>query len=414
MNNEKQKPALSGVERIVPELRFPEFINDGDWEVKKLENICDVNPTNKELPEKFIYVDLESVEKGRLLKRSLIKLKDAPSRAQRLLKKDDVIYQMVRPYQKNNFFFDIDDKFEYVASTGYALLRAFKSKMFLYQYLHTTNFINRVLAKCTGSNYPAINSKDLSRIKVIVPKNPKEQQKIANCLSSLDEVITAETEKRDLLKDHKKGLLQQLFPAEGVALSEAEGRNQPKFRFPEFKSDGDWEEKMISELANRFDNLRKPITASDRIEGTTPYYGANGIQSYIEGYTHNGEFILVAEDGANDLKNYPVQYASGKIWVNNHAHVLQGKIDICNNLFLMYAIQNANIEPYLVGGGRAKLNANIMMKINFLVPELLEQQKIADCLSTVDDLIAAQEQRIEKLQAHKKGLMQQLFPKIER
>ncbi|MGH2143920.1 restriction endonuclease subunit S, partial [Enterococcus faecalis] len=83
--------------------------------------------------------------------------------------------------------------------------------------------------------------------------------------------------------------------------------------------------------ANRYDNLRVPITASKRISGNTPYYGANGIQDFVEGYTHDGEFILVAEDGANDLKDYPVQYVNGKVWVNNHAHVLQAKQSIANN-----------------------------------------------------------------------------------
>ena len=416
MNNEKQKPALSGVERIVPELRFPEFKEE--WEKDCLgKRGCFIGGgTPSKSNKNFWQGNLPWVSSSDINEDSIHKINISRFITEQALKKS-----ATKIVAENSLLI--------VSRVGVGKLAVSKKEIctsqdftnftpdrddlvFLGYYLKSKSQL--LLSFSQGMAIKGFTKEDISSLELHFPKNPKEQQKIANCLSSLDEVINAETEKRDLLQDHKKGLLQQLFPAEGVALSEAEGRNQPKFRFPEFKSDGDWEEKMISELANRFDNLRKPITASDRIEGTTPYYGANGIQSYIEGYTHNGEFILVAEDGANDLKNYPVQYASGKIWVNNHAHVLQGKIDICNNLFLMYAIQNANIEPYLVGGGRAKLNANIMMKINFLVPELLEQQKIADCLSTVDDLIAAQEQRIEKLQAHKKGLMQQLFPKIER
>ena len=88
-----------------------------------------------------------------------------------------------------------------------------------------------------------------------------------------------------------------------------------------------------------------------RVAGTTPYYGANGIQDYVDGYTHDGEFILVAEDGANDLKNYPVKCVKGRIWVNNHAHVLQGKYDCADNQFLAYAISQADIESLLVGVG---------------------------------------------------------------
>jgi len=107
----------------------------------------------------------------------------------------------------------------------------------------------------------------------------------------------------------------------------------------------------------------------------------------VEGFTNSGKFILVADDSANDLKNYPVQYVSDKVWVNNHAHVLQSKREIANSKFLMYAIQQTNIEPYLVSGGRAKLNANVMMKIDFHIPKIAEQQKIGQLISAVGDII---------------------------
>src|SRR5690606_15475726 len=126
--------------------------------------------------------------------RRVIQKEGAPSRAQRLLKDKDVIFQMVRPYQKNNYYFNRSDDSEYVASTGYAQLRAFESSMYLYQFIHTDKFVSKVLDKCTGSNYPAINSSDLSKIMVQIPK-PKEQQKIAWCLSSLDELIKEQAEK---------------------------------------------------------------------------------------------------------------------------------------------------------------------------------------------------------------------------
>src|SRR5574344_1330234 len=125
----------------------------------------------------------------------------------------------------------------------------------------------------------------------------------------------------------------------------------PQIRFKGFSEK--WEEKALEEIVDRYDNLRIPISASNRIAGDTPYYGANGIQDYVQGFTHDGEFILVAEDGANDLKNYPVQYVSGKIWVNNHAHVLQAT-EKNDNKFLKYNISQMNIEPFLVGGGRAR------------------------------------------------------------
>ncbi|EHS7939044.1 restriction endonuclease subunit S [Enterococcus faecalis] len=186
-------------------------------------------------------------------------------------------------------------------------------------------------------------------------------------------------------------------------------KKSPQLRFEGFTDD--WEERKLSDIADRFDNLRVPITASDRKSGDTPYYGANGIQDYVEGFTHDGEFILVAEDGANDLKNYPVQYVNGKVWVNNHAHVLQGKNTITDNKFLMNSIKNFNIEPFLVGGGRAKLNADVMMKLNILLPTFDEQEKIGSFFSLLDDTIALHQRKLDLLKEQKKGYLQKMFPK---
>ena len=165
----------------------------------------------------------------------------------------------------------------------------------------------------------------------------------------------------------------------------SESVQKPRIRFKGF-SDA-WEQRKLSDIAERFDNLRIPVAANLRIAGSTPYYGANGIQDYVDGYTHDGEFVLVAEDGANDLKNYPVQYVKGRIWVNNHAHVLQGKAKILDNRFLTYVINQADIESLLVGCGRAKLNAETMMNIVLPIPAIKEQQIIGCCLSKLDNLI---------------------------
>lgn len=107
----------------------------------------------------------------------------------------------------------------------------------------------------------------------------------------------------------------------------------------------------------------------------------------MEGFTHDGEFVLVAEDGANDLKNYPVKCVNGRIWVNNHAHVLQGKAGIADNSFLAFAISQSDIESLLVGGGRAKLNAETLMSIEFRLPCLQEQYRIGEYLTQLDHLI---------------------------
>ncbi len=171
-----------------------------------------------------------------------------------------------------------------------------------------------------------------------------------------------------------------------------------------------WEQRKLCDMANRFDNLRVPITANLREKGSTPYYGANGIQDYVKGYTHKGEFILVAEDGANDLKNYPVQYVNGCIWANNHVHVLQSKTNISDNKFLKYAISQSNIESLLVGGGRAKLNANIMMELPLIFPNNVKEQiAIGDCIYKIDHLITLHQSKLEKLKNIKKSLLEKMF-----
>ena len=162
-------------------------------------------------------------------------------------------------------------------------------------------------------------------------------------------------------------------------------------------------------MTDRYDNLRIPVAASLRVAGTTPYYGANGIQDYVEGYTHDGEFILVAEDGANDLKNYPVKCVKGRIWVNNHAHVLQGKCACADNQFLAYAISQADIESLLVGGGRAKLNAETLMDIELLLPSKNEQIQIGHYLARLDHLITLHQRKLKKLVQIRKAFAERCF-----
>ena len=175
----------------------------------------------------------------------------------------------------------------------------------------------------------------------------------------------------------------------------------------------DWEQRKVSEIADRFDNLRVPVAANLRTPGTTPYYGANGIQDYVEGYTHDGEFVLVAEDGANDLKNYPVKCVNGRIWVNNHAHVLQARPQIASNQFLAYSMSQANIEALLVGGGRAKLNAEVMMGIVLRIPRLQEQEVIGGYFYKLDQLITLHQRKCDEIKKLKKYMLQNMFPQDE-
>jgi type I restriction enzyme S subunit len=195
--------------QLIPKLRFPEFKKN--WETKIIKEIVEVNPRNEKLPNEFVYIDLESVNGGKLEKENKININDAPSRAQRLLKKGDILYQTVRPYQKNNYFFNKENNYTYVASTGYAQLRSVNNvPIFIYQLIHTDFFVNKVLLRCTGTSYPAINSTDLSEIIISIPQY-EEQKKIALFLTSIDVSITLLTQQKEKLELYKKGIMQQLF-----------------------------------------------------------------------------------------------------------------------------------------------------------------------------------------------------------
>ena len=184
-------------------------------------------------------------------------------------------------------------------------------------------------------------------------------------------------------------------------------KKKPALRFKGFTDD--WEQRKVSDIAGRYDNLRVPVSSNKRVHGTTPYYGANGVQDYVDGYTHDGEYILIAEDGANDLQNYPVHYVNGRIWVNNHAHVLQGKTGIADTKFLSYAFSQIDISSLLVGGGRAKLNAGVLMKLDLLLPEHKEQEKLGNYFSHIDSLITLHQRKLEKLQNLKKAVLKKMF-----
>ena len=244
---------------------------------------------------------------------------------------------------------------------------------FLIAFSNSDKYRKIISSEKNGSTQVHIRNGEFLNIDIELPFS-EEQKQIGSFFKQLDNSIALHQRKLDKLKSVKQAYLSEMFPAEGERV--------PKRRFPGFTDD--WELRRIFEIADRFDNLRIPIASSLRVPGSTPYYGANGIQDYVEGYTHDGEFVLVAEDGANDLKNYPVNLVNGKIWVNNHAHVLQGKENIANNNFLSYSINRANIEVLLVGGGRAKLNSDVLMDIELEIPSLPEQETIGTFFSTLD------------------------------
>ena len=173
-------------------MRFPEF--SGEWEIVSLQDIATINPKSDSLQNTFIYIDLEAVEKGELRKIQEIMGEEAPSRAQRVIDNNDILFQCVRPYQKNNYIHKTQNTSnqQWVASTGYAQIRTTESPNYIYHLLNTDGFNRKVMVRCTGSSYPAINSEDLATIRFYFTTDKKEQLKISRLLDLLDERIATQ------------------------------------------------------------------------------------------------------------------------------------------------------------------------------------------------------------------------------
>jgi len=407
---------------LTPKLRFPEFLEAEGWHEKALKDICSINPPSDDLPDSFVYIDLESVEGGILNSRNRINKKDAPSRAQRLLRNGDVVFQIVRPYQRNNLFVQFEGYDQYVASTGYAQLRANDSDAFLYQVVHTDPFVDKVIAKCTGSSYPAINSSDLADVCLFVPANPREQQKIADCLTSLDEVIAAQGRKVEALKAHKKGLMQQLFPREGETV--------PRLRFPEFRNTGEWEEKKLEVIG------RVIRGSSPRPQGDSRYYSGPVPRLMVQDVTRDGKWVTpridsLTEEGAKLSRPCPAGtltiVCSGTVGVVSFLAVdacihdgFLALIDIDESIatkdFLFHSLSTLREQfekGATHGGVFTNLTTSGIKEFKIYCPNIPEQAKVADCLSFIDAQIAAESEKLDALKTHKKGLMQQLFPSPE-
>lgn len=190
-----------------PEIRFEGFTDP--WEQRKLGELCELNPTAV-LPDSFEYVDLESVAGTDMISHRREEKLTAPSRAQRLASFGDIFYQTVRPYQKNNYFYELPDE-DYVFSTGYAQLRPLCDGRFLFSSLQRDQFVSCVLEHCTGTSYPAINANDLAALFLAVPIDAEEQRLVGSILKPIDSLITLHQRKLELLRNIKKSLLDRMF-----------------------------------------------------------------------------------------------------------------------------------------------------------------------------------------------------------
>ncbi|WP_339625175.1 restriction endonuclease subunit S [uncultured Winogradskyella sp.] len=424
MNNEKQ---------IVPDLRFPEFA--GHWDFPLIQKLIDeqiivshldgnhgsLYPRREEFTEKGIpYVTANDFINGYV---DFSNSKRLPLERAKKFKKGvaidgDILFAhnaTVGPVAKLETDLDF-----VILSTTATYFRCDNNTLindFLKHSLSSPYFVKqytRVMAQSTRNQVPITTQR---KFNLLIP-NPKEQQKIANCLSSLDEVISSETEKLDLLKDHKKGLLQQLFPVNG--------ETQPHYRFPEYRNDGDWVSHNLGKICTYFNGGSNEKNVID--DGDYYLISLNSID--IEGNLKKEmKRVSISDDSLikNDLVMVLSDVAHGNFLglcaiIPNEKYVLNQRMaglrlknkDV-NIQFLRFFINNNQKYFKQTGQGSSQQNLakSSVEKFPVLLPkDLKEQQKIANCLSSVDGFIESQIQKIKGLKNHKKGLMQQLFPKV--
>lgn len=272
------------------------------------------------------------------------------------------------------------------------------SPNYFYQICNSQYFKKMVSLIKSGGTVPHIFQRDIINFTFPIPKTLEEQEKIANFLSIVDKKVENLKNTITSLENQKKGLLQQIF-SQKLRFKDKNGNNYPN-----------WEKKKLEDIAIFLDNKRKPLEQSERIHGKYPYYGASGIIDYVNNYIFDEELILLSEDGANIIdRNYPICYiATGKYWVNNHAHVLKTKSQYLNK-FLCEALERLNYNKYNTGTAQPKLNQDVCRKIILSIPCLEEQTKIADFLSAFDRKLDNQKAQLEHWQQKKKGLLQQMF-----
>ena len=382
--------------KLVPKLRFPGFTEP--WEQRKLGEVVKSysggTPTasNKEYYGGDIPF-IRSAEINSDTTELYITQKGLDNSSAKIVKKGTILYAM---YGATSGEVGISKINGAINQAILAMTPLDYDSKIIAQYLRKNK--ESIIGKYLQGGQGNLSANIILELPIQLP-GLEESNQIVYFLESVDNLITLHQRKLEHLKLKKKSLLQKLFPKEGEVY--------PELRFPGFTDP--WEQRKLSEITTCFDNLRVPVTASDRVSGKTPYYGANGIQDYVSGNTHSGEFVLIAEDGANDLNDYPVQYVNGEIWVNNHAHVIAGFKEKLDNKFLSYALKTVKMTTFIVGSGRSKLNLKALLEIPISMPNYNEQCFVGRFIDKIDTNITLHQRKLEHLQLLKKALLQQLF-----
>ena len=392
---------------VAPNLRF--IRNDGtrfsDWDIDCLESVAK-RITKKNKDKKVKDVLTNSAVYGVVDQRQYFE-KDIANKGNLngyyIVNYGDFVYNPrisaaapVGPISKNKIGTG-------VMSPLYTVFRFYcNDNSFYEQYFRSTKWHNylRTIAN-TGARHDriSITSNEFMAMPIPIPAK-EEQQKIADCLISIDELITAQTQKIEALKEHKKGLMQKLFPAEGETV--------PELRFPEFQNCSVWMQQSLSNVAPLQRGFDLP---SHRLkEGCIPVVYSNGVQNFHNEGKAVAPGLITGRSGTIGKIHY---IENGKYWPHNTTlwvTTFKGNFP----KFVYYLFFRINVSQFTSGSGVPTLNRNLVHAFIANLPELAEeQQKVADCLTSIDELITAQTQKIESLKNHKKGLMQQLFPAME-
>lgn len=415
--------------KLIPELRFPEFKSDGEWEEIKLKQSATFYRGLTYGQEDIADNGLLVLRSGNIQNDTLVLIKDlvhvqkdCPDDLK--LMNGDVVICMSNG-SKSLVGKNAEYRGEY---SGNITVGAFCSIMrpknrFTKYLLQSDSYQTFIALSIGGGNINNLKNSDLEEFECAVPKKNLEQQKIASCLSSLDEVITAHSQKLELLKDHKKGLMQNLFPQEGEKV--------PKYRFKEFEKGGEWELKPFSKYIKLYrGSSPRPIIeyqtqGEDGVNwikiGDTGSVTDFVIRSVSEKITPKGaEKSRAVKKGELILAN-SMSYGSTYLLdiegcIYDGWFVLREYDEVFEKQFLLQLLNSEYMQNQykkLAAGGIVQ-NISSEIVYSTLLPKTSkpEQQKIASCLSSLDALIVAQAEKIEQLNLHKKGLMQGLFPKI--
>lgn len=391
----------------VPALRFPEFLEGKEWQEKQLHSVCQMKAGKFISASKINTQYIEGLYPcygGNGLRGFTSEYSHSGEYS--LIGRQGALCGNVN-FVTGRFY-----------ATEHAVVVSPNKKInnnWLFYYLNKLNLNQYAI----GQAQPGLSVNFLEKITIQIPEQEKEQQKIADCLSSLDNVISLQTQKIDTLQQYKKGLMQKLFPAEGETV--------PELRFPEFQNESSWDEKKLSDVSlSIFDGTHQ--TPSYKSEGI-PFFSVENIVSGKE-----NKFISKDDFISSTKKNKPEKgdillTRIGKIgfskvvdWDYDFSIYVTlaviKKSELFNSYYMHYFMQSTRYQADIHGKSLlnavpCKTNMDSLRNTLILLPKLNEQQKIADCLSSLDDLIAAETQKLAALKTHKTGLMQQLFPAMD-